>query len=150
MGPSGYIQSKGETAVSPFFCLLFLGGSLLLPACQAGLRESKAELARLSRGIDQLRDAENSAKANRLEGLLRIDCKHHCQLKELCVSAYQVHLDGLSKLAKAKQLASASKTDDVHALSLLADAEAQLNAARPQAQSCAAKENEAQRELQRQ
>ncbi len=155
LGPDGYSrpfgdnQSKGETTVSPFFWVLFLGGSLLLPACQAELRESKAELAQVSRGIDLLRDAENPQKAARLAALKGIACKHHCQLKQHCVSAYQVHLDGLQKLAEAKRLVFASKENDTHALSLLADAENQLNAARPETQKCAAMENEAQRDLKR-
>ena len=121
----------------------------MLPACQAGLRESKAELAQVSRGIDLLRDAENPQKANRLAALKRIDCKHHCQLKKQCVSAYEIHLDGLQKLAEAKRLVLASKDNDTHALSLLADAENQLNAARPETQKCAAMENKSQRDLKR-
>lgn len=136
----GRRRKEGETSVSPFFLLVAL---LLLFACNPAEREAKAELARLEQRVDELREAKNDFKQERLEALQVLPCKHHCELQEICVAAYQVHVQALHHLKEARELVLSSSAHDHRALELLSQAERELKEARPKTQYCTRVQNDA-------
>lgn len=95
--------------------LLFLGGGLLFSAVACGGScadpAHRDEAAKLSRAIDGLRDAPNSAKASHLEQLRKATCSHGdtCGLRDRCAQAYALHVDALQLISAARKETDAAK-----------------------------------------
>jgi hypothetical protein len=131
-------------------CALLLAS--LPAACRSQeARALEAEIARLGRAIDELRDAPNAAKAPRLRALDSEPCSQPlaCELKSLCVRAYTRHLVSLDSSERARNLLAQPDGGTEAALaaaSALNQAEAQQAEAAGLTHACAARQGELRRE----
>ena len=110
---------------------------LLVAAACGPTTAEKTEADRVSRAVDALRTADNSAKRPRLKALELASCrlKDVCDVKSICVEAYRLHVRGLEATAAAGR---SVKTDAAApgVAKLLKSAEADLAAAEVAAKRC--------------
>lgn len=143
-----------------------LAGALLALSAVTGCRETtsgsdgagpevKAEGARLSRAIDQLREADNARKHEFLERLEAERCAALCELKEICVAAYREHVSALAAIADARALGGsalgaertapkggAGPVDESRLAERLGEAQRRLEAARELSGRCVTTQGE--------
>lgn len=114
-----------------------------VPACRsAEARRIEVETAALGRAIDRVRQAPNQEKAPILTQLEEHACQapEVCELKALCVHAYQVHLRALAAADRARQLLGTKgggTLASIQAAQELAQAERDLKIAGELAERCA-------------
>jgi hypothetical protein len=91
--------------------LAVLLGGWVGVACDASPGEHPDELARLHRGIDALRDADNHDKAPYLDELRSQECSspRSCELKRVCTHAYTRHVQALREAAEIGERETPSK-----------------------------------------
>jgi hypothetical protein len=91
---------------------------LVNASCSLGPSASqKAEAGRISRAIDVLRAAPNSAKWRLFSALQQAACETPdlCELKRSCEAGYAQHLAGLDAMAQAKlQLKDGGKSEEIN------------------------------------
>jgi hypothetical protein len=120
---------------------------LLLSHCSLGpSADQKAEAGRITHAVDALRDAPNAAKSQLFAALQSAACETPdlCQLKQICVAGYGVHLHALSETARAKSLLATPGTE-ADAAQALDIATHELSEAAPQISQCADAEGAARR-----
>jgi hypothetical protein len=115
--------------------------TLLFVSC-VGQREQdrRAEAARLLRAIETLRDADNPKKRDQLKLLEQQSCREPtlCELRDVCVSGYRLHVDALSAVEGAKlTINSKSGTAELGRAALATEAARdQLERAQPIIRRC--------------
>jgi hypothetical protein len=123
--------------------------ALSLVQCSFGPSAAqKAEAGRLSRAIDELREASNAQKPELFAALQGAACETAdlCELKRLCTAGYAQHLSGLDQTARAKALlADGGAEAGVAAIQALDVAKAALSQAEPQIAQCTDAEGAAHR-----
>jgi hypothetical protein len=102
---------------------------LVLVCCDQSGSAKRAEVRSVSNAIDRLREAANPDKAPKLTELSKLPCSvpDVCQLRDLCVRAYQQQVEALDRIAAAK---AGSGDGDVSAI------EQKLESARKLAHEC--------------
>jgi hypothetical protein len=79
---------------------------LALVSCRHEERErQRSEAGRVSRAVELLREAPNSEKSPLLSALRRTECTldRTRELKDMCVRAYQLHIDALDGVRAAQR-----------------------------------------------
>lgn len=111
-------------------------------------REEARDVARIAHRVDELRDAPNNAKVAPLAALKAEACKQPkvCELKTICVQAYELHVESIQASSKVRQrLRESDDAQPAAALSLLQLAEKNLAKARALIDRCIALEGELER-----
>lgn len=106
--------------------------------CSLGASASeKAEAGRISRAIDQLRDAPNPQKGERLDALKALPCEtaELCELQRTCVEGFGQHVFALAETTRAKSLMATPKAAE--AARILDFAQSELAEAAPKISHCA-------------
>ena len=111
-------------------------------ACTGEEAENKREFTKISWAIRMLREAANEKKSANLDHLKQLDCKKYCELREQCVHAYELHLEGLTALHRAKILINEGQHEDERALAYLDEAESRLLKARTLSLKCHTRQTE--------
>ena len=129
------MQSFAPTAV----CVVV---GLLLVACDARERAARSEAAAVSRAIDAVRNADNSAKSGPLTALRGTGCtvSDICAVQSYCVAAYEQHVGALGLLAEAKASVATAPAETVAAT--LTSAEQGLARAKTLTDDCATRQGE--------
>jgi len=121
---------------------------LLLAACAAlacGSSqpdiEAKQSAGRVAHAIEVVRDAPNARKATALAELAKVACSGPdvCETKNVCQSAYRLHVEATTLTQAAKLKLSAG--DAAEAARLLGASERKLSAASPQVDACLTRES---------
>jgi hypothetical protein len=110
-----------------------------LNGCSLGASASeKAEAGRLSRAVDQLRDAPNPQKGELLDALKAVHCEttELCELQRTCVDAFGQHVFALAETTRAKSL-MATPEGTAEAARILDFAQSELSQAAPKVSHCA-------------
>jgi hypothetical protein len=125
--------------------LLVLG----LIACSSTDPAKKSEAAALSRAIEALREAPNSAKNEALSNLRGLPCSDAeiCAAQSACVAGYEGLVRALEDVESGKALAAAPSAnrppDDQKTLTeTLARAQASLERSKPLTEKCATAQGE--------
>jgi hypothetical protein len=124
--------------------LALVGGVV---ACQTASERAdlsateRGEALRLSRAIDQLRDADNARKHEFLTRLQQEPCTTWCALKRVCEGAYREHVAALEAIAEVRALGTAIPTRpgadaEVLAARKLDEAERRLETSRELSSQC--------------
>jgi len=79
--------------------------ALTIAGCDTADRPDTPELLQIARGVDRLRDAPPEQKRPLLKALSQLPCAEDagCQLKQLCVRAYEAHLEALDGTAAVRR-----------------------------------------------
>ncbi len=114
----------------------------LVTACDDKSKQ-RDEAASLSRAVDELREAPNSAKADKLKGLRALGCNHAdtCGFRDQCAEAYAEHVKGLEGIARAKAM-----DDPFRSAAELKKAEESLKSAEQKTGACADRQGQLVRE----
>jgi hypothetical protein len=110
-----------------------------LNGCSLGASASeKAEAGRISRAIDQLRDAPNPQKGELLDALKAAHCETAdlCELQRTCVDGFGQHVFALAETTRAKSL-MATPEGSAEAARVLDFAQSELTQAAPKISHCA-------------
>ena len=111
----------------------------MLSQCSLGASASeKAEAGRISRAIDQLRDAPNPEKAALLDALKAVPCEtaELCELQRSCVDGFGQHVFALAETSRAKSLMTTPE-GSAEAARILDFAQSELSEAAPKINHCA-------------
>jgi hypothetical protein len=111
----------------------------LLSQCSLGASAGeKAEAGRISRAIDQLRDAPNARKSELLDALKAVSCEtaELCELQRTCVDGFGQHVFALAETTRAKSLMSTAE-GAAEAARILDFAQSELAQAAPKISHCA-------------
>ncbi len=111
----------------------FFLGALLLASCSRVSPERRAEFEQISRAIDVLRNAPNEHKAQRIQPLRELSCDAYCDLRDTCVSAYEIHIAALELIERARSKPNLIEEE-------LDQAELRLGRAKDAATACAAEQ----------
>lgn len=113
----------------------------LATACEQEQRQlERGKVAQLLRQIDQLRQAENERKAPYLMALKAADCgpAPACELKRVCVKAYERHIEGTDAIRAIKHELSTDAGDNPgQSARLLRKSKLALEKARKLSERCA-------------
>jgi len=117
----------------------------VLAGCQGETEaKNKAEAEAVVHAVRQVREAENADKSPRLEELRGTACgaEDVCQLKQECVSAYELYVRGLDSVKKVRRAlaADAGLKAATESAQLLETAEKDVEKGRELAEGCAKKE----------
>jgi len=114
---------------------------LLVAACSHRDTEAQQSAGRLTRAIEVLRNAPNDAKATPLKVLADLPCHgpEVCETRDACRSAYELHVDGVSLTAAARQKAADGR--DLEAASLLGSAQQKLRDSASKVADCIERES---------
>jgi hypothetical protein len=104
-------------------------------ACDEEL-ETRASAARVARAIELLRNAPNAGKGQGLSALEATACRGEdvCRVKRACVSAYTLHVEGVTLTEAARLQIAQDKPHD--AARVLGAAEQKLAQAGPKLLDC--------------
>jgi hypothetical protein len=126
----------------------------LLIGCQGEAdQQRRAEAGRVSRAIDVLRRAPNRQKQPRLLALKAEPCTFDdvCQLKSVCVEAYERHIKSVESSRVARRALEQSKAGDgdkdVQAAKLVAQSKQQLEQSKKLMSGCLAAQGTLRRRL---
>jgi hypothetical protein len=113
-----------------------------LAGCNEDERAARPEAAAVSRAIDAVRNADNSAKARPLSALRTTACTigDICAVQSYCVAAYEQHVGALGLLSEAKASVATAPASSV--AETLTRAQEGLERAKALTDGCATRQGE--------
>lgn len=130
---------------APRRAVLAASAALVTVSCDHG--EPRAELARVSRAVDVLREAPAGSKRRALEELEVTPCTDPgvCELRARCAAAYTLHVRATEATATVRRELEAD--GGAASAARLAAAERDLRASLPETEACSRRQSELHRTL---